>query len=84
MFEQYLTDIRIPVFETRVRGDSVDYRWAEVVSGFDMPVRVAFGDGSSRVIRPRESWQTIVASAGQGGSIAVDRNYYVTARSVAP
>jgi aminopeptidase N len=81
VFEQYLTDIRIPVFETRVRGDSVDYRWAEVVRGFDMPVRVGFGDGSSRVIRPRESWQTLVAPTGQGGTTTVDRNYYVVSRS---
>jgi aminopeptidase N len=82
VFEQYLTDIRIPVFETRVRGDSVDYRWMEVVRGFDMPVRVGFGDGSSRVIRPRETWQTLVAPAGQGGSLTVDRNYYVRQRAV--
>jgi aminopeptidase N len=82
VFEQYLTDIRIPAFETRVRGDSVDYRWAEVVRGFDMPVRVGFGDGSSRVIRPRETWQTLVAPTGQGGSLTVDRNYYVNERRV--
>lgn len=84
VFAQYLGDTRIPIFDYRVRGDSVDYRWSEVVPGFDMQVQVGFGDGSSRILHPTEAWQTLAAPAGQGGTLTVDRNYYVIGRPIAP
>ena len=40
VFDQYLRTTMIPTFEYRIAGDTLSYRWANVVPGFDMPVRV--------------------------------------------
>jgi aminopeptidase N len=79
VFAQYLTTTKIPVLEYRVIGTTLSYRWADVVPGFAMPVRVTIGK-ESRLLRPTESWQSVTAPAG--ATLAVDRNFYVVAKSV--
>ena len=79
VFAQYLTTTKIPVLEYRVNGTRLSYRWADVVPGFAMPVRVTIGS-ESRLLRPTESWQTATMPAG--ASLTVDRNFYVTAKNV--
>ncbi|HEX9940178.1 MAG TPA: M1 family metallopeptidase [Longimicrobium sp.] len=85
VFEQYLTTTMIPVLEYRVTGDGVQYRWARVVPGFDMPVRVLAGTGGE-TLRPTTEWQTapasVAAAARAAGGLRVDENYYVTVRNV--
>ena len=82
VFAQYLTTTQIPVFEYRVRDGALDYRWANVVSGFDMPVRVNVPGIGTRVLRPTESWQGLVVASPNAGELRVDENFYVTARNV--
>ena len=79
VFDQYLRDVRIPVLAYRAMGDSVSYRWANVVKGFDMPVRVKIGAGEWIMLRPTESWQGVAG----GGAVVVDENYYVTSKGIA-
>jgi aminopeptidase N len=81
VFAQYLTTTKIPALEYRVTGQGVGYRWADVVPGFTMPVRVSIG-GRETVLRPSESWQTIDAPAGATPTVVVNPNYYVLARDV--
>jgi aminopeptidase N len=78
VFQQYLTDVRIPVFEYRSLAGKTEYRWSEVVPGFDMPVRVSIG-GTVRTLKPTTSWQTL---EGATGPVVVDVNYYVVGRAV--
>ncbi|MEO6687210.1 MAG: M1 family metallopeptidase, partial [Dyadobacter sp.] len=40
VFDQYLRDTKIPVLEYTIKDNSVQYRWSNVVSGFDMPVKI--------------------------------------------
>src|SRR5690606_23366899 len=40
VFDQYLRDVRIPKLEYQQTGSKLKYRWTNVVTGFDMPVRV--------------------------------------------
>jgi aminopeptidase N len=82
VFAQYLTTTQIPVFEYRVRDGALDYRWVNVVSGFDMPVRVNVPGIGTRVLRPTESWQGLVVASPNAGELRVDENFYVTARNV--
>jgi len=82
VFQQYLTDIRIPVLEYKVAGDTVSYRWTETIPGFDMPIRVRFGADPSQVIKPTEGWQHLTAPTGRVGEFAVDVNYYVIPKMV--
>jgi aminopeptidase N len=81
IFEQYLTTTKIPVLEYRTTGGTLWYRWANVVSGFDMPVRAQLGPGAMTLLRPTEEWQTVAIADAAG--FKVDENFYVTARNVA-
>ena len=84
VFAQYLTTAWIPVFEYRVEGGTLSYHWADVVPGFDMPVRVNVAGLGTRVLRPTEAWQTLAVPAAQAAELSVDENFYVTVRNVAP
>ena len=39
-FDQYLRDVRIPVFEYYVKGKELTFRWNNCVQGFNMPVKI--------------------------------------------
>lgn len=80
VFAQYLTTTQIPQFEYRAVGRTLSYRWANVVPGFDMPVRVNIPGLGTRLLRPRESWQTIDGLGPRGAELGVDENFYVTAK----
>ena len=82
VFEQYLTTTQIPVLEWAMAPGGVRYRWANVVPGFDMPVRVSVG-GTAQVLRPTTGWKTVAGSVRSPADFVVDENYYVTARNVA-
>ncbi len=82
VFEQYLTTTQIPVLEYKITGDTLAYRWANVVPGFDMPVRVSLG-GRSTLLHPTESWQTMTVSSDGSADLRVDENFYVESRNVA-
>src|SRR5256885_5453883 len=78
LFAQYLSTTKIPVFEFRVQGSTLSYHWANVVPGFDMPIRVQIPGMGTRLLRPTEAWQTLEVSP-QAGEVSVDENFYVTA-----
>jgi len=80
VFQQYLTTTRIPVFEYRLANDSLRYRWADVVPGFAMRVRVQVPGQGTVWLRPTEAWQTTPARAGE---VTVDDNFYVQSRNLA-
>jgi aminopeptidase N len=72
VFQQYLTDVRIPVFEYRSLAGKTEYRWSEVVAGFDMPLRVTVG-GTALLLHPTTAWQSVEST----GPVVVDVNFYV-------
>ncbi len=81
VFVQYLTTTMIPSFEYRVEGTTLSYHWANVVPGFDMPVKVNVPGLGSRVLHPAEAWQTLAVGSPQAAELVVDENFYVTARN---
>jgi hypothetical protein len=83
VFEQYLTTTRIPAFEFKVEGSTLSYRWANVVAGFDMPLRVNVPDLGTQLLHPTEAWQAMSVTSPQAADLAVDENFYVTQRLVA-
>jgi len=76
------------VFEYRVeglesgRGGTLAYRWADVVRGFDMPVRVNIPGLGTQLVHPTEAWQTLSVTSPKSADLTVDENFYVTARQV--
>jgi hypothetical protein len=85
VFEQYLTTTKIPLLEYRVDDGKLSYRWANVVTGFDMPVDVAFPDAPAefRRIRPTARWTSMpAASMRVADKLVVSADFYVESRKV--
>jgi aminopeptidase N len=80
VFDQYLRDIRIPVLEYALEGDTLRYRWANAIEGFNMPVKVALQEGRYQWITPTTAWKTLKTKGAK--TLTVDRNFYVEAKGV--
>ena len=75
-FDQYLRDVRIPVFEYYVKGDYLTFRWNNCVPGFNMPVRIYDGDIAIN-LNPSNRWNTIKLETSNH-DISVDKDYYIS------
>jgi aminopeptidase N len=74
-FNQYLRDVRIPVFEYYVSGNELKYRWNNCVDGFNMPIKI-YVSNRPLSINPTTSYNTIKLEINNP-EIKVDFNYYV-------
>jgi hypothetical protein len=83
VFEQYFTTPAVPALEYRVERDTLAYRWADVVTGFTMPVRVTIPGVGERWLRPTESWQRLAVPSPAGADLDINENFYVVARNLA-
>ncbi len=77
-FDQYLRDIRVPVLEYAFRDGSLWYRWRNVVSGFNMPVKV-FLDGKEQWITPNKNWQALDSFAEE---LRVHPDFYISSQNI--
>src|SRR5206468_6124380 len=77
VFAQYLTTTQIPVFEYSTSGNTLTYRWTNVVPGFDMPVRVTLADSSWSLIKPTTAPPKAKLALHDPASFRVDENFYV-------
>jgi aminopeptidase N len=80
VFDQYLRDTRIPVLEYSFKNNGVQYRWTNVIDGFDMPVKIKLGEGKEQFIYPTSDWKTLKTKGEK--SLVIDRNFYVESKSV--
>lgn len=76
-FDQYLRDIRIPVFEYYIKGTKLNFRWNNCVAGFNMPLKI-YVSGIEKKIEPTTRF-TSVDLGVSNAVIVVDPNYYVAA-----
>jgi aminopeptidase N len=84
VFDEYLRTTMVPVLEYRIAGDTLRYRWTEVVPGFAMPVGVTLTDSGYTVIHPTAIWRTAPLRLSDPGAFRVDPDYYVVPRAVLP
>lgn len=80
-FNQYLRDTRIPVIECELKGKKINYRYTEVVDGFNMPLKVQINEGEKTWIRPTAQWQELKLDK-EAKSISLDPNFYVIYKQV--
>lgn len=80
VFDQYLRDIRIPVLEYRMKGNTVEYRWNHVVKGFNMPVKVQIGTQKAQFLNATTEWQTVKSKGAK--VLSVDPNFYVESKEL--
>ncbi len=81
VFDQYLRDVRVPIFEYMVVGHELSYRWSNVVSDFAMPLGVSI-NGNKQRLAPTTDWQTLENAEAIIG-VNIDENYYVAAMAIA-
>lgn len=78
VFDQYLRDTRIPVFEYKIEGSKISYRWSDCISGFNMPVRI-FNKDREIWLKPTENWQEQKIKELNEKDFSVDKNFYIHA-----
>ncbi|MBV9879951.1 MAG: M1 family metallopeptidase, partial [Gemmatirosa sp.] len=82
VFDQYLRTTMIPAFEYRIAGDTLVYRWANVVPGFDMPLKVTLDWPELATIHPTTAWQRARVKLPNASDFRVDQNFYVVPKPV--
>jgi hypothetical protein len=77
-FNQYLRDTKIPTLDYTLKKGKFSYRYANVVSGFAMPIDIEI-DGELKRIFPTTSWQTEKVGR-KVKSIEILEDFYVNLR----
>ena len=78
VFDQYLRDYRIPIFEYDINNGELSYRWNNVIDGFDMPVEVKI-DGETKLLQPTNKFQKLKI---KNLYVNVDKDYYVYSKDL--
>lgn len=78
-FNQYLRDVRIPVFEYRLEKDILKYRWSNCVAGFDMPLKITVNDKPEWVY-PTTDWKQL--KTVEDTKIGTDINFYIQVKDL--
>lgn len=73
VFDQYLRTVKIPVFEYKIEGNKLKYRWNNVVEGFKMPINILVNDEKIS-LKPTENWKS---KKLKDTNVVVDKNFYV-------
>ena len=79
IFNQYLRDVRIPVFEYRIDENGFNYRWSNTIDNFDMPIDV-FLNGEKTRLYPKNKWKEYRTKVNK---IDTDRNFYIQTKKKA-
>lgn len=71
VFDQYLRTTMIPALEYQQTGNTLKFRYANVVDNLKLPLRI----NENQTIYPTKEWQTITLNSD--GPVSFDKNYYV-------
>jgi aminopeptidase N len=82
VFDQYLTDTRIPVLEYKLENGIFKYRWANCITDFNMPIKIELKPGKFEFICPTTTWNSTKTKVTVLNSEIVDPNFYVFEKNV--
>ncbi|WP_298503099.1 M1 family metallopeptidase [uncultured Maribacter sp.] len=74
-FDQYLRTAKIPKLQYTINGNTLKYRYTNVVSGFNMPLRIFIAD-KAIWIYPTENWNS-KSFKEDIASFKTDSNFYI-------
>ena len=80
VFNQYLRDVRIPIFEYYIEKNQLKYRWNNVVENFDMPLHISIHK-KNVIVYPTSTWKTLKTTSNNF-EITIDPNFYITTKKV--
>ena len=81
VFDQYLRTTKVPELEYALDKGALRYRWTNVVTGFAMPVRVTIPGKGDVLLDATTAWKSEAAGLSSLDGVAVDPNWYVTAKA---
>jgi aminopeptidase N len=79
-FNQYLRTTMIPLLEYRIEGNTLHYRYTDIVPEFDMPVRVTINEKTSWLF-PNAEWKAEEFGEPLTGMV-VDPNFYIESNNI--
>lgn len=79
IFDQYLRTTGIPVLEYKVWSDKVQYRWANCIKGFNMPLQLA--GKTDTWLYPGTEWKEETLPAGADIKL-YNPNFYITVKKM--
>lgn len=80
-FDQYLREVPVPELEYKIAGKKLQYRWANTVPDFNLPVKV-WVNGKERWLEPvASSWKETELPVVPA-QVKVDMNFYIIERKV--
>jgi len=77
VFDQYLRTTKVPVLIYYIKGGQLNYRWTDVVEGFNMPVKVTLSKDNFSFIYPTTTWKTIAIKDISETDFKADPNFYI-------
>ena len=80
VFRQYLNTTKIPVFEYKINGATLSYRWSNVIPDFDMPLKVSLSKDPSVFIYPGTAWKSMPVHLVR--DLQVDPDFYVEVKRI--
>jgi aminopeptidase N len=84
VFDEYLHETEIPVFQYYIRNDRLHYRWKADLDYFDMPLKVHLQKGQKwSFIHPvTDRWKAVRLHLSSPDSFKVNKNFYVKTDSL--
>jgi aminopeptidase N len=59
LFKQYLTTTQIPILEYKFKGNKLQYRWANCIKGYNIPVKVIINKSKEQWLEAGTGWKNI-------------------------
>jgi aminopeptidase N len=79
-FDQYLRDVRIPVFEYYIKDGLLYYRWNNCVPKFNMPIKI-YLSGKETWLYPIMVWEKTEVKSNEI-EVSVDPDFYVASMNI--
>ncbi|MEO9893150.1 M1 family metallopeptidase [Aurantibacter sp.] len=79
-FDQYLRTNKVPLLEYKIDGNTLNYKYTNVVDGFKMPVRFSI-NGEFEWINPTTEWSSQEIK-GDLSKMLIDPNFYIESKLV--
>ncbi|MFN8243353.1 MAG: M1 family metallopeptidase [Ferruginibacter sp.] len=80
LFDQYLRTTQVPVFEYKIEGYKLSFRYDSCVKGFNLPLRVKFK--TWQWIKPTDQWQSLDYYPEGDVKFEADPNFYIKTKKL--
>jgi aminopeptidase N len=80
VFDQYLRNKEVPVFEYKLAGDTLRYRYVDCMPGFNMPIKTSLTE--DLWLTPGSTWKEHKLDKADQASLLIASDFYVSVREM--